>query len=79
MNNNTSNTIYHGSGYGPDFGYNVNELIINYNGSKCLTGKWNFVCPRNCYNFTNKNLVGVDAEGQYNFDVEDYEVYSIQS
>ena len=79
MNNNTNTTIYHGSGYGPDFGYNDNDLVINYNGNKCLTGKGNYVGPRRCYNFSNKNLVGVDAEGQYNFDVEDYEVYSIQS
>ena len=79
MNNNTNTTIYHGSRYGPDFGYDSNELLINCDGNKCLTGKKNFVCSRRCYNFSNKNLVGVDAEGQYNFDVEDYEVYSIQS
>ena len=62
MNNNTKASIYHGSLYGPDFGNNHNDLVINYNGNKCLTGKNNYVFPKNCYNFTNKNLIGVDAK-----------------
>ena len=78
MNNNTDTTVYHGSAYGPDFGNGNNELIINYYSSKCLTGKHNY-CNDSWSGFTfkNKDLVGVDTKGQYNFDVEDYEVYSI--
>ena len=30
------------------------------------------------FSFTNKTLLGFDVKGQYNFDVEEYEVYSIQ-
>ena len=77
MNNNTNTTVYHGSGYGPDFGNGAAELLLN-NSYKCLTGKHNF-CNDSYSGFTfkNKDLVGVDTKGQYNFDVEDYEVYSI--
>ena len=80
MNNNTDTTVFHGSKneYGPDFGNGNNELLINSSSYKCLTGKNNY-CNDSCSGFTfkNKDLVGVDTKGQYNFDVEDYEVYSI--
>ena len=78
MNNNTNTTVYHGSGYGPDFGNNNNELVINWLTYKCLTGKQNFCDDsKSGFTFKNKDLVGVDTKGQYYFDVEDYEVYSI--
>ena len=79
MNNNTKYTVYHGKQNGPDFGDGFyNSLVINYNGNKCLTGKKNYCNgSRNAFTFKNKDLVGVDVQGQYNFDVEDYEVYSI--
>ena len=80
MNNNTDTTVYHGKLYGPDFGSHIaNELLINYGGDKCLTGKSNFCNDSYSSGFTFKNedLVGVDTKGQYKFDVEDYEVYSI--
>ena len=79
MNNNTDTTVYHGKLYGPDFGSNSgNELLINYGGDKCLTGNHNYCDDsKRGFTFKNKDLVGVDTKGQYNFDVEDYEVYSI--
>ena len=78
MNNNTGTTVYHGKSYGPDFGNSSDELIINYNSSKCLTGKNNYCNDSgSVFSFKNKDLVGVDTKGQYKFDVEDYEVYSI--
>ena len=78
INNNTDTTVYRGAGYGPDFGNGKNELIINNNYNKCLIGKKN-CCDDSggAFTFKNKDLVGVDVKGQYNFDVEDYEVYSI--
>ena len=79
MNNNTDTTVYHGSGYGPDFGSVIcNELLINNYNQKCLKGKKNFCLDSgSVFSFKNKDLVGVDAKGRCNFDVEDYEVYSI--
>ena len=78
MNNNTDTTVYHGSNYGPDFGFNNNELLINNWNNKCLTGKKNYCDDsKSGFTFKNKDLVGVDVKGQYYFDVEDYEVYSI--
>ena len=79
MNNNTKETIFHGVNYGPDFGSaNGNELLINQNTQKCLKGKNNLSLDSgSVFSFKNKDLVGVDAKGKYNFDVEDYEVYSI--
>ena len=78
MNNNTDTTVYHGKSYGPDFGFNNNELLINNWNNKCLTGKKNYCDDsKSGFTFKNKDLVGVDTKGQYNFDVEDYEVYSI--
>ena len=77
MNNNTNTTVYHGSGYGPDFGNGAAELLLN-NSYKCLTGKQNFCIDSfSSFTFKNKDLVGVDTNGIYYFDVEDYEVYSI--
>ena len=79
MNNNTECTVYHGPGFWPDFGDAVdNELVINYFDTKCLTGKPNYCNDsKSAFTFKNKDLVGVDVKGIYNFDVEDYEVYSI--
>ena len=78
MNNNTDTTVYHGSSYGPDFGNNDNELVINSGNYKCLTGNHNYCDDsKRGFTFKNKDLVGVDTKGKYNFDVEDYEVYSI--
>ena len=78
-NNNTEYTVYHGSGYGPDFGNICNELVICYGGQKCLTGKMNKSTDSgSCFTFNNKTLLGVDVKGEYQFDVEEYEVYSIQ-
>ena len=80
MNNtNSETTVYHGIKYGPDFGSNDNELLINCSGNKCLTGKKNFCYDKGgAFSFRNKDLIGVDNKGKYNFDVEDYEVYSIK-
>ena len=79
MNNNTKETVYHGSVNGPDFAITGrNELVFNWNNNKCLTGKKNYCNDSGkAYTFRNKDLVGVDVKGEYNFDVEDYEVYSI--
>ena len=79
MNNNTEETVWHGELRGPDFGKNgINNLVINYFNSKCLTGKKNFCDDSGgAFTFNNKDLVGVDIKGIYYFDVEDYEVYSI--
>ena len=78
MNNNTNSSVYHGSLYGPDFGNHKDDLIINYHGNKCLTGKKNFCDDSGgAFTFKNKDLVGIDSKGPYYFDVEDYEVYSI--
>ena len=78
MNNNAENTVYHGNDYGPDFGDNFPQLLLNCK-SKSLTGKLNRCCDtKNCFTFKNKDFIGVDFSGQYFFDVEDYEVYSIQ-
>ena len=78
-NNNSEITLFHGINYGPDFGNRCNELIICYGGQKCLTGKKNFSDDSGSgFSFTNKSLLGVDVKGKYNFDVDDYEVYSIQ-
>ena len=77
MNNNTNTTVYHKSGCGPDFGNGSAELLLN-NYYEFFLGKKN-CCNDSCSGFTfkNKDLVGVDVKGQYNFNVEDYEVYSI--
>ena len=79
MNNNTKETVYHGHVNGPDFAVHLqNELVFNYNKSKCLTGKQNYCDDSGkAYTFRNQDLVGIDVKGQYNFDIEDYEVYSI--
>jgi hypothetical protein len=78
MNNNSKATVYHGYDYGPDFGDNFPQLLLNCK-SKCLTGKLNRCSDnKNCFTFKNKDLIGVDVGGQYFFDVEDYEVYSVQ-
>ena len=79
MNNNTYSTVYHGTGYGPDFGDGFeNQLAINYNHNECLIGKKNYCDDSlSAYTFKNKDLIGVDVSGQYHFDVDDYEVYSI--
>ena len=78
MNNNSKATVYHGYDYGPDFGDNFPQLLLNCK-SKCLTGKLNRGSDnKNCFTFKNKDLIGVDVGGQYFFDVEDYEVYSVQ-
>ena len=79
MNNNSDYTVYHGKSYGPDFNNgSINELVINYCDKKCLTGKSNYCNDSGiAFTFRNKDLIGVDAKGQYNFDVIDYEVYSI--
>ena len=79
MNNNTKETVYHHIVNGPDFAINgKNELVFNYYKSKCLTGKQNYCDDSGkAYTFRNKDLVGIDVKGKYNFDVEDYEVYSI--
>ena len=75
MNNNTNYTVWIGNG--PDFGDSKkNELLFSYN---CLTGKNNFCNDSgSAFTFRNKDLVGVDVKGEYYFDVEDFEVYSIQ-
>ena len=74
MNNNTNYTVFHGSI--PDFGdASYNEFVIS---SNCLTGKNNYLCNSgSAFSFTIKDLIGVDAQGQYKFNLEDYEVYSI--
>ena len=74
MNNNTNYTVCHGSI--PDFGDgSYNELVIN---SKCLTNKNNYLDDRgSAFSFKIKDLIGVDAQGEYHFDIEDYEVYSV--
>ena len=74
MNNNTNYTVYHGNI--PDFGdASYNELVIN---TKCLTKKNNYLDNRgSAFSFQIKDLIGVEAQGQYNFDVQDYEVYSV--
>ena len=78
MNNNTEHTVYHGIKYGPDFGNNYNEFVMNYNNNKCLTGKINhFYDGGDGFTFKIKDFVGIDEKYQYLFDVEDYEVYSI--
>ena len=78
-NHNTDTTVYHGKDYGPDFGNICNELLICTSGQKCLTGKRNISNDSGSgFSFTNKTLLGFDVKGQYNFDVEEYEVYSIQ-
>ena len=43
---------------------------------KILVGDF-FDDSKSGFTFKNKDLVGVDVKGKYNFDVEDYEVYSI--
>ena len=78
INKNTETTVYHGNGYGPDFGDTNPALLINCKG-KCLNGKKNSCCDsKGCFTFTNKNFIGFDVKGQYFFDVEDYEVNAIQ-
>ena len=79
MNNNTKETVYHGKENGPDFAIDgQNELVFNWNNNKCLTGKPNYCDDSGkAYTFRNQDLVGIDIKGQYNFDIEDYEVYSI--
>ena len=79
INNNTNETVYHGSKCGPTFAsFQKNELLIQ--NCKCLTGKKNLIHDLgNVYTFKIKDLIGVDAKGIYNFDVEDYEVYSIKN
>ena len=78
INNNSKATVYHGYDYGPDFGDNFPQLLLNCK-SKCLTGKLNRCSDnKNCFTFKNKDLIGIDVGGQYFFDVEDYEVYSVQ-
>ena len=74
MNNNTNYTVYHGNI--PDFGdSSYNELIIS---STCLTKKYNYLDDRgSAFSFKIKDLIGVDAQGQYNFNIQDYEVYSV--
>ena len=74
MNNNTNKTVYHGNI--PDFGdSSYNELVINTN---CLTKKNNYLDNRgSAFSFQIKDLIGVEAQGQYNFDIQDYEVYSV--
>ena len=74
MNNKTNYTVCHGSI--PDFGdSSYNELII---GQKCLTNKNNYLYDGgSAFSFKIKDLIGVDAQGQYKFDIEDYEVYSV--
>jgi hypothetical protein len=81
INNNTNETVCHGAISGPMFAsYHNNELAIQYDGGKCLTGKQNLVQDSGkAYSFKIKDLVGVDAKGKYYFDVEDYEVYSIKN
>ena len=81
MNNNSNETVYHGSVIGPVFAtYCNNELAFNCNNNKCLTGKKNYICDSGkAYTFRIKDLVGVDVKGKYNFDVEDYEIYSIKT
>ena len=74
MNNNTNYTVYHGKI--PDFGdSSYNEFAIN---SNCLTGKSNNLDDRgSAFSFKIKDLIGVNAQGLYNFDIQDYEVYSV--
>ena len=74
MNNNTNCTVYHGAF--PDFGDgNFNELVI---ARKCLKGTNNYVDDRgSAFSFKIIDLIGVDAQGNYRFDIEDYEVYSV--
>jgi len=77
MNNNTDTTVYHGSDCGPDFGNGSAELLLN-DYYEFLTRKKNFCNDsKSGFTFKNKDLVGVETKGRYNFDVEDYEVYSI--
>ena len=80
MNNNSNETVYHGSNCGPIFAaLNYNEVVFNFR-NKCLTGKKNYICDSGkAYTFKIKDLVGVDIKGEYNFDVEDYEIYSIKT
>ena len=80
MNNNTNATIYHGQKYGPYFGGGMfsNELVFNFKSNKCLSGN-NNTCNDlgGVYTFKNKGLLGIDVKGNYHFDIDDYEVYSI--
>ena len=80
MNNNSNVTIYHGQKYGPYFGGGMfsNELVINFKNNKCISGN-NNICNDlgNVFSFKNKELLGIEVKGNYNFDLDDYEVYSI--
>ena len=73
--------VYLGLNGGLAFGDKIKyELGINYC-IETLMGNKNFnFCydSGSAFNFKNKDLVGVDVKGLYKFDVEDYEVYSIE-
>ena len=73
MNNNTNYTGYHGNC--PDFGDNYyNELFIS---SNCLKKNNHLDKRGNAFYFQIKDLIGVEAQGQYNFDIPEYEIYSV--
>ena len=73
MNNNTNYTVFHGNI--PDFGdSSYNEFVINSNSLK----KNNYLDNRgSAFSFQIKDLIGVEAQGQYYFCIQDYEVYSV--
>ena len=81
VNENPKVPVAQMEGYGPCFGspiLDTCELVINNYTCKCLKGKWNFSKPKEGYNYSNKDLFGIDDEEVYNFRVDDYEVYSIE-
>ena len=73
VNNNTKYTVNHCENYGPAFGSGGGTQITINNGLK----SWSHD-KGNCYSFKNKDLIGIDHQGQYFFDVKDYEVYKIE-
>ena len=79
VNENPKLKVAHMEGYGPCFGCPwTAELVINNYTCRCLKGNMNFCKPQSGYNLSNKDLFGVDTEDAYNFDCEDFEVYSIE-
>ena len=67
------NNIIH-SDYGPAFG--SIELWELWMGRKALSGKKSGLIPK-YFDFTIKNMINIDSTKQQNFNVNDYEVFSV--
>ena len=60
--------------HGPAFG--SNDLWELWMGGKALSGKNSGLVPK-YFDFTIKNMINIDSTSQQNFDVKDYEVFSV--